>query len=67
MSGKTLKRLWAACLIAGGVCAAAIGVLNIMGMKPAKALTPVLNVLLWFAIVGIFITTAQIMIQQKKK
>ena len=36
MSDKILKRLWAVCLMAGGVCAVVIGILNIMGVKPAK-------------------------------
>ena len=67
MSGKILKRLWAVCLIAGGVCAVVIGILNIMGVKPAKVLTPVLCVLLLSAIAGIFILTAQMMKRQKKK
>ena len=67
MSDNTLRQLWGVCLIVGGVCAVIIGVLNIMGLEPAKALTPVLCVLLLFSITGIFILTAQIMKRQKKK
>lgn len=66
MSAKTLKRLWAVCLIADGVRAVIIGVLNIMGAKLPKTLTPVLSVFLLFAIAGTFILTAQLMKRQKK-
>ena len=67
MSDKTLKLLWAACLIVDGVCAVIMGVLNIMGAELPKTLTPVLSVFLLFAIAGTFILTAQLMKRQKKK
>lgn len=67
MSDKTIRRLWGVCLIVGGVCAVIIGVLNIMGLEPPKALVPVLCIVLLFPIVGTPILTAQIMKRQKKK
>ena len=67
MSDKTLRRLWGLCLILEGVCAVIIGVLNIMGLKPAKELTPFLCALLLLAMAGTSVLTAQIMKREKKK
>ncbi len=66
MSDKKLWRLWALCLMAGGVCTLVLAVLNIMGLEPAKVLTSILSILIIFAVVGILITTAQIQKRRKK-
>ena len=67
MSDKTLRQLWGICLMVEGVCAVALGVLNIMGVKPAKELNPILCVVLLLAISGTSVLTAQLMKRQKKK